>query len=416
MPYRRAGGNFRFNPKKINSFYFLCLSLLFWAVFDGMISFITPVLITSRGISETKLGFIIGFSALAGIFFDFFLCRFLKEAKFRRIYLVMFMLCLFYPLILWQAKTVIFFLLIMAWWGLYFDLSNIANFDYVGEEVEEERRSSVLGTMRVFYSVGYLLAPLIAGAYISQNLTFGSFSTVWFFLAGSACFFLLLLIFRKEKNQQEIKFRKTGISLLRTIVLWKKIGRFIFPVLILTFFLSLTDAFFWTIGPLFSGNLLGGGKLSGLLLVAYQAPILITGWFISRVNDKYGKKGTAILSLIIGGLLLAILGAVEGLWLLLVVFIASFFISFSWPSIASAYGDYLSETPQAQAEIETLQDSFSNLGYIFGPIVAGLLGGLVGNKIAFSILGILITLAMIILLKITPKNINIKLNKSDLPV
>lgn len=92
------------------------------------------------------------------------------------------------------------------------------------------------------------------------------------------------------------------------------------------------------------------------------------------------------------------------------VFVSSIFISLSSPSINGAYADYIEETKSADKEIEGLQDFFTNLGFIIGPIMAGGLFDLIGGSAAFSVLGILGAIAAIILIIVTPKHIKVNLN------
>jgi MFS family permease len=84
------------------------------------------------------------------------------------------------------------------------------------------------------------------------------------------------------------------------------------------------------------------------------------------------------------------------------------------PAINAAYADYISEAPQVEGEIEGLEDFAFNIGYVVGPISAGVLADILGMKGAFSILGAFGAALAFILLVVTPKNIVIRTNKSEL--
>ncbi|MCX6779347.1 MAG: hypothetical protein NTU97_03900, partial [Candidatus Magasanikbacteria bacterium] len=62
----------------------------FWTIFDGMLSFAAPIVMTRSGLTESTMGLILGSSSVAGIIFDFCLCRVLKNTSFRRMFLFMF--------------------------------------------------------------------------------------------------------------------------------------------------------------------------------------------------------------------------------------------------------------------------------------------------------------------------------------
>lgn len=127
--------------------YLVSFMLFFWALFDGILGYLVPVVITSSGLSKTEMGLIFGFSSVAGAVFDFLLSKYLKNTHFRRIYLIMFACCFVYPLLLWQAKGIWLYLLAMSVWGLYYDLENFGNYDFVGRKAEEEEHASHFGVM-----------------------------------------------------------------------------------------------------------------------------------------------------------------------------------------------------------------------------------------------------------------------------
>src|SRR6185503_11873762 len=116
-----------------------------------------------------------------------------------------FAVCMLYPLILWQAKGVWMFLLAMAMWGIYFDLENFGNFDFVGRKADTEVHASHFGMLLSFKSVGYLLAPLIAGLLIGAT-TVGSrpFIFSWIVLGIAGVFFSFLLFMGRKKDKSDV--------------------------------------------------------------------------------------------------------------------------------------------------------------------------------------------------------------------
>jgi len=384
---------------------------LFWAMFDGILMFVLPILITTMGFSETMMGIIIGTSSVTGIFFDMLLCKFLKNTNFRRMYLFMFVLCAFYPLILWQAKAVWLFLIAMAVWGMYYDFFNIGNFDFVGRHTKKEEHTSSFGVMRVFISLGYMLAPLLGGLLISDIVDHKPFLLSWVFLAIAFLFYILLTVLQRKKKTiavvQEIE--PQPLRALNELHLWKKIGGVIFPILLLTFTLNIIDAFFWTIGPLVSENLKAAHGFGGLFMVAYTLPPLLVGWTAGIFVRKVGKKRTSFYSLAVGSLLLSLFYFLKEHSVILIFtnFIASFCIAIAWPAINGVYADYISEAPHVEKEIETLEDSSTNLGYIIGPMVAGFASEHLGHVETFSILGVFGFIVAIVLMYKTPRHIHI---------
>jgi MFS family permease len=383
--------------------------IFFWALFDGIVSFITPLVINNAGLSQTKLGIIIGSSSVFGALFDLLLSKVFTKVHYRRIYLLMLLSCFLYPLILWEAKTIWMYLAAMAIWGLYYDLQNWGGFDAIGRLSTESERSRNFSRLYQFRALGYLIAPILIGLIIGQSIGWKPYVLMMFFIV-IACLFYISSAQRTAKktiSKHEASLKQFGF--IREIRLWQKVGKVIWPVLMFTMFMYVTDAFFWTLGPLFGekfGNLHLG---SGIFITMYTLPPLLSGWMVSKLTKIFGKKFTAYSSLSLGFLLLALFPLFGvGYGLLILAFLASSFISIAWPSINSAYVDYLRESPAVQKEIEALADSFTNVGYIFGPFFAGLLADIFDIQKAFAVLGGVGCIMMIILFYFTPKKITIK--------
>ena len=391
--------------------YLLCCMIVFWAVFDGIISYITPLLIVERGISKTNMGLIIGLSSLAGAIFDFVMCWIFKNATHRRILIIMFVTCLLYPLLLWKADTMGLFLLAMTIWGFYYDLHNISNFEFVGNHMPKAEHSSSFGLIHVAGALGYLVAPVLAGLVVGYAIDWKPFVMAWLFLIISLCFFAIFSASQKRKEPNEnldIGERVKPINLLLEFSLWHRIGRVIAPILILTCLINVIDSFFWTVGPLLAESFAKYHEFAGFFMVAFTLPPLLVGWGVGSVTAKYGKKKTAFAGFIIGSLILSLMFLFnEPLILAAVVFLSSSCIAFSWPAINGVYADFIGETNSLSREVESMADFFGNIGYIIGPIMAGFLADRLGNQAAFSVLGIITALVAVILFKMTPKKIKI---------
>ncbi|MDO8503376.1 MAG: MFS transporter [bacterium] len=391
--------------------YVMSLVLFFWATFDGIVSFISPIVITQAGFTNTVMGIIIGTSSIAGALFDFFLSRFLQQSHFRRLYLGMFAICFIFPLILWQAKTIPMFLISMALWGLYYDFQRLGSFDFVGREVEKDQHVSSFGVLTVFKSLGYFVAPILVGFLTIELGNFLPFALSWVFLIFAFIFFLALLYLTKGtgEHMRLVTYRSVGTFL--EVKLWKEIGKILLPVLFFTMLMSIYDAFFWTIGPIFSESFRGIHPFNGLFLAVYSLPPLLAGWFVGNITSRLGKKKTAFISFALGSLVLVAFSFFTSpIVILLVIFVSSALTAISWPAIHGAYADYIQESARFEKEIEGLADFATNIGYIFGPILAGLLSDKVGYAHSFSLMGISGLIITVIIARLTPKEIKVRIH------
>src|SRR3989344_8848554 len=83
----------------------LLIMLFFIALFDGLLGYAVPFLVTGSGISKTMLGLIIGSSSVAGGVFDFVLSHYIRETRYRRLYLYMLAACTVYLILLGMATS-----------------------------------------------------------------------------------------------------------------------------------------------------------------------------------------------------------------------------------------------------------------------------------------------------------------------
>lgn len=398
-----------FAPKN-KPLYLFFLVLFFYTIFDGILSFVFPLAIQQNGYSKTMIGIIIGGSSVAGGIFDFIISRYIRNTHFRRIYILMFIICFLAPAVLWAAKPVWIFLIASGLWGMYYDLYHFGRFDFLSRATTSDGHSGSFGLSYIFTSLGYMIAPILAGLVIGNYIDWKPYLLMYSTLLISIFFFCLLLYaVKKRKDQYYANQIYKPINFLKELHLWKKIGKIIFPLLIFTLLINAADAFFWTIGPLFSENFKDIQPFNGLFLTLYELPPLLVGWFIGSVTLRYGKKRTAYFAFIIGSLILISFAFIQSFAIfLLVIFLSSVCIAIAWPSLNAAYVDYICEARGQEEEIEALNDFFSNLGFIIGPVSAGILADNFGNQNAFAVLGFIGVIVALILWRKTPKEITIK--------
>jgi len=401
--------NYGFRHKAI---YALALMILFWSIFDGIISYIAPILIVQNGISKSEMGLLLASSSFAGAIFDFLLCRLFKNSFYRRIFIAMFALSFVYPLLLLEAKTLFVYLIAMALWGVFYDLRSVGTFDFIGRHSRKADHSSDFGLVQVFQSLGYLFAPILVGAVVGEVVDWKPAIMCWISLSISFFFFAMLLGLEKKHSVSancESMYCEKPKNLSKEFKLWGRLGKLIFPVLLLTMFLYIVDAFFWTVGPLYAESNNAIKEYAGLFMAAYTLPPLLVGWFVGALTRRFGQKRTALIGLLSGSLVLSVIGALVNPYLIvIVVFVASMCFSVAWPAINGVYADYISEAEEIEKEIAGLEDFYMNIGFALGHIIAGFFADFFGNAGAFTALGLIGAMTALILFRITPRNIDIR--------
>jgi len=402
---------------KHKALYCLSFLVLFWTIFDGLLGYIAPLIITGEGLSKTMMGIILGTSSIAGMFFDIFLCKLLKNSHIRRLYLILFVICAIYPLMLWQAKTIWMYILVMGVWGIYYDLYNIGQYDFVGRYTKNDEHASSFGVLQVFSSVGYLLAPLFAGFLIGEVIGVETFLVAWIFLGiAFILFIVLLLLIRKNKQVRDEKDILKGINKKRysELFVWERIGKAIFPILVLTVMLNIIDSTFWTVGPLLVDSWSTLGIIGSLFTTAYLLPPLFVGWFMGPITAKLGEKKTANLGLLLGSLIFALFYVIYNPIILIVLtFLAAIFINISLPANNGTYADSIYDDGSIGTEIEGEADFATNIGCVIGPMLAGVMADTVGNVATFSVVGVMGVIVAVVLLVIIPSKIRINLKDKE---
>ncbi|HWS48422.1 MAG TPA: MFS transporter [Candidatus Methanoperedens sp.] len=388
--------------------YIVSLMVLFWSLFDGIVSFVTPILIENHGYSKTAIGFIIASSSFAGAIFDFVISKTLKNTYYIRLFLILFLVCFSYPLLLWSANNIFLFLFCMTLWGLYYDVFNFGLFDFVSHNSTKDEHCQSFGVITIFKSVGYLIAPIIASLLISEQIVTATPMVYSFlFLVIAAIFFVVLSTFSSHHGfHQGEEAKRKSVDWLKELKMWKSVSFVLYPVLIFNTLLYMFDSTFWTLGPMFEENFSSVNNFSGLFMASCTLPMLMTGWFVEAITKKFGKKRTAYFSFLISSILLISFGFIENPYVLLFVsFLSATFGSIAYPAIKGAYVDYITESKKYQGEVEGLSDFTTNIGFIIGPIMAGISADWFGIGAAFSFLGTFSLVLVIVLIIITPKHI-----------
>lgn len=384
---------------------------LFFMLFEGTMSYILPLVVLEHGFSKTLIGIILSIAAISGVFFDFAIYRIFKNAFYRRLFIVMFILAFLYIFMIWISESFILYVIAMAMWGFYYDLRSFGTLDFVTRYSEKKNISSNFGILQVFQSIGLLLAPLVAGFLIFNEVDWEPFAVAFVFLSIAALFFLFILLKARNEKQfipaHEHSERK---SISEELAKWKTIGRLILPVLALAVFSTVLDSFFMAIGPLVAESL-PLEPVDGIFMFAYLLPPLLIGGFVGQLVSKFGEKNTALFGLLIGSAILStILFFGNPFEIILIVFFASCFTCMMSPVIQSFYAHFIHGAPKAKKEIQELGDFSSNFGYVLGPLVAGVIADNFGNMAAFSVLGAIGVIFAALLFVAMPSKIRLKGN------
>jgi len=389
--------------------YIVALMAFFWTVFDLIISYIAPILITERGFSNSEMGMIIAFSSVSGAFFDFILARLLHSTNYLKTFFLVLTISFILPFVLWSSHHIFVYLIAMAIWGLYYDLYTFASYDFVSRNaLNENQHARDFGIIELFRSLGGLIAPIITTILIVDKVYFSHMVWPLLFLVIAFGFYMLLLSFSPLHHIHASDRHHKSISILTEIFRWNVLGKKLLPVLIFMVSIYIFDATFWTIGPLFSESFPEFKHFSGFLMILYSLPSMLTAWKIEPLTRRFGKKRTAYITFLLANIFLIPVGFVNSpIIILILVFFSAVATSITWPSIEAAFADYTAEAGKLQTEVEGITDLTSNIGYIIGPIFAGIFSEKISISWSFGAIGIFNVIVILVLLMVTPRHIRI---------
>jgi len=384
----------------------LTFILFFLFLGDGILSYWAPNLIEKTFGSASVMGLVVSFSSIIGLGADLILPQIIKNAKVRNLLMggvfgvFVFALNLILGL---KLPYMGIFLLAMAVWGLYYEFFAFASQQFVADSVPFRMHSSSWAFLGTFKSLAYFLGPLIAGWVVLRGEANPALMAMLFAFIG-----FLALFFSKKGNDRPIEVDTTQVDLVSEIEHWYILFRHVWPVVILSLFMGLVDATFWTTGATWTQTLSKQSFIGGFFLPAYQLPSLFMGFIIAKWGTYKGKKKMAEIFLLLAGIFLALLGVSANVyWQISMVFISSIMLSVSYPMTDATYSDIISRMGRERKHLIGLSNSTMSLAYVVGPALAGFITQAVGARISFVVWGLVVIFVSGMLLLVTPKKLRL---------
>ncbi len=395
-----------------NSFWtrvvFTCLILFFVYLGDAVLSDWVPGYMQEKLGGSMLMGLVMSFSSLVGFGADLVFPQLLKGASSKRLVILAIGTSLvFSGVLLWSIvwPTVWVFLIAMAVWGLYYEFLGFGSFQFVSENVPPHGRSGVWAIFSVFKSLAYFLGPILGSmvALKVSNEATVSMAAFWVILG------YVLWKFAKAKGKVAASEEANEkLNLVDEIEHWVVLFKHVWPILIVSVTMGLIDATYWTTGTVLSDKLALQNWWGGMFLPLYMLPPVFVGFIVARWGIYKGKKKMAEKFMLLGGIFLTLLGVSDATWVLLLAsFLTGASLSVAWPLTDAVYSDILERMGRERKHLVGLSSSTISLAYIIGPIMAGYIASLVGERMTFVVMGGACVVISLVLLVITPKKLKL---------
>lgn len=384
----------------------ISLILFFVLMGDAILSYWVPNLVQDTLKSPLAMGFIVSFSSLVRIGIDLVFPQALKGISVKKLLYLSSFLGLIFAISLYESfyfAKISFFLFSMVVWGFFYELLGFAQQQFVADTIPLKERSGVWGIIRVFRDLAYFLGPLLAGWLILRGEVYLSFVAVFFIVIS-----LIIIKFSGRTHERKTEIVLSEVNLIKEFSIWKILFKRVWPVVVLSILISVCDSVFWTTGAVWSNKLARESFWGGLFLPLYMLPTIFSGFVIAKLQIFSGKKKLAMklfAGFCFGLMLLWISDNI--FWQLFVVLLASSILAFVYPLVDGVYTDIIARMGYQRKHMIGLSNSTRGVGFILGPILAGLTAGLYGEKLTFVLMGALCLLITLLLFIKTPKKLKV---------
>jgi MFS family permease len=392
----------------------LSLSVILFFIFlgDAILSYWVPnFLQESLNGSSLVMGLVFSFSSIVGLVTDLVFPSLLKSFTVKRLVLCAGLLGVaFLGMLMVGTKlpNIWVFLIAMSIWGIFYEFLGFGSQQFIADSVPLKLRASGWAILGTFKNLAFFFGPIIAGWLLLSGK---------YVLAGVTGFFMIsgitILTLVSKKHERPISIQISEVNLWRELDHWRVLFVHVWPIIILSIFIGLIDATFWTTGAVWMKTLSEESVWGNFLLPVYQMPALFMGFVVAKWGIYKGKKKMAMKFLALSSIFLILL--VFNLPIpiyILCIFMSSLMLGVAYPLIDATYSDIVARMGRERKHLVGLSNSTSTIAYIIGPVVAGYSSGIVGSKATFAMVGAATLVVSVILFFVTPKKL--KLPESEI--
>ncbi|PIS08827.1 hypothetical protein COT75_05105 [Candidatus Beckwithbacteria bacterium CG10_big_fil_rev_8_21_14_0_10_34_10] len=362
--------------------YRFSLVIIFFTLADGIVSFALPIFMEKTLVNLSLVGLIFGSSSVFGLITAFFLGSEQRGKTYKPYFFQTMVIAAVTFLLALKVNSWLGFLMVMALWGIYYETINFGIIDFLNRFTQKWEHSQSSGVVQMFSSLGYLLGPIIAGYMILFNRE--AMKASLFFLSLAALAFIYW--FGRKKEAPEPPKRK--LTFKKELRIWFKVIKRGFWVLIGILLLTVFwESLIWSMGPIFLVSSLG--EKAAYIMACFLIPKVFLQGYAGHWADKKGKKKILVLGLIIAGFFTSLFGLNDSLIFKALMALGSAVgASLAWPAGDGLFIDMIDGYKDEEEEVSGVRGIAHNLGYIVGPITAGILANFLGMPKTFLIFGV----------------------------
>lgn len=382
------------------------MSVMFFVYLgDAVLSDFVPVYMQEKLGGSLAMGLVMSFSSIVGFGADLVFAQLLKGTTVKKLILSALITSLGFSVSIlistWWPMLVVL-LLAMGIWGVYYELLGYANQQFVSEVVPLQKRSMAWAVMGIFRSLAYSLGPILSGFLV----VYGERSLLTITLGITTIAVILFGVAKLDDKKVDVEVEQ--INLWKELEHWWVLLEHVWPVVLISLMLGLIDATFWTTGTVWTDKLALIHPMGGMFLSLYMLPIFLMSFVMAYLKVYEHKKKIAEICLLIGGVVLMGIGISEQVWWqLLVVFLSSCAVAAASPLTDAVYTDIVARMGRERKHLIGLSNSTISVAYIVGPVAAGAVASLIGERMTFVVTGGVVVIVTVLLLIFTPRKLKL---------
>lgn len=380
---------------------------LLWSTANGIIEFVFPTYLKSIGQSYIMIGLLLSMASISAILLDLPFGVLSDHYSRKKLMILGLILSPLFGILIFIFKNNITLLLLFLLWGLAYQLWQVPRDAYFASLTKKKTRTETYGLSNEFEGIGYTLGPLIGGILLSR---YGFMSitvsyTLFIFLA------ILVIFFIKKRHNGNTQLKKELIhsfqykKVLNTEFKYLSI-KGIKTVLAFALLIAVFDAIVWTLEPLLYNSLELTHEFGALILAAFSLPQIIFSVPAGKIARKIGKVNSLTIGLVVTATsLMAFSQFKNPMILVLLAVTGASGMAIIYPSIQSILVDL--SYRKTKGKLLGLWNLMLDIGYVIGPILAGISAEIVGIHNTFGLYGIVIIGSILLgqnLRKLIPDN------------
>lgn len=384
------------------------LVMFFYYFGDTIMSYISPIVINSYVSNQVILGLIISTSSMIGLLCDTLFAKIFQHKSYPFFAPLTLLSAILFPIsFIFFPHITPTFIFAMAIWGAYYEFARFSHFNFIHAFVKTREHAHAWGILQAFQALALLVAPLLAIFFFDINKFLPFWVAIGFFVISLIGFYWMSWKWKKHVRHHVIESQPPiPATLMQKVKIWHLLIKKIWPIFVFLLILTVLDSSFWTVGTLLSEELRHTSWLGSFLIPAYIFPSIIVTLLAPRLAWRFGKKRVSFITAIIGSLILLAGGLIfPGGGFVIVVLLSSLFIEVSYPEIYAVFEDYVARLGVFGNDMVGLEGAAISLGFIAGPILAGILASFLGNQNAIVCFAGLFGLTAVLALSKVPRKI-----------